>query len=359
MPKAVKEDLFYRVVNLASFYRSYRHVMKGKWSRPFALKFHMRKEEHIHNLLMRVLDNSYMPGIMKSFIIREPKMRWIETPMLIDRVLYRSIYDVIQPYLEPIYVRGCAASVRGKGIHFTAKLAHEFLTKQKTNDVWILKLDIKNYFASIDHSILKKILKKRFKDRKLTDLLGIIIDGFGEYGKGIAIGTLPSQPFANIYLNELDQYVVHTLKYSQYIRYMDDIMIFVPSREAGLELYKKIEVFLKEKLKLKLNPKSKIVKFNKCVYFCGYRIFFDGFRPRKRNFTKMKKRIRDMNRFFEEGKISIDFIAARLFSFAGYVKICINKQSYFETVFRKSILFRENMLSKTARIYWKLQEILS
>ena len=194
--------------------------------------------------------------------------------------------------------------------------------------------------------------------KKLTNLLNIIIDSFGYRGKGIAIGTLPSQPFANIYLNELDQYVVHQLKFSKYIRYMDDIMIFVPSKEEGQELFRKIEKFLDEKLLLKLNPKSKIIKFNKCVYFCGYRIFYDGFRPRKRNLTKMKKRIKDMNRFFKQRKIDIEFITARLYSFAGYVKMCVNKKTFFSTVFSKCIIFREEYMRDTFMIYKKLQKIL-
>ena len=163
--------------------------------------------------------------------------------------------------------------------------------KRAYRDYYILKMDIRKYFNSIDKKILYKILTRRIKDEKLLWLIRQILTA-QKRQKGIEIGNYTSQTFANIYLNELDQYATRKLKVPFYYRYMDDIVILFKTKKDAKEALDKIKKFLKEHLELELNDKTNIFRGKQGVNFCGYKINEYMFYKRKNN-NKTRKQIKN------------------------------------------------------------------
>ncbi len=154
---------------------------------------------------------------------------------------------------------------------------------------YILKMDIKKYFESIDKAILYQIIKKKVKEEKLLWLLKEIIYS-NKAEKGLPIGNYTSQMFANIYLNEVDQYSKHTLHCKYYFRYMDDSVILVQTKQQAKEILYKVQLFLQEHLQLELNSKTQIFKDKQGINFCGYKIKEYRLKIRDKRETKIKEK---------------------------------------------------------------------
>lgn len=165
--------------------------------------------------------------------------------------------------------------------------------KRAYRDYYILKMDIRKYFNSIDKKILYKILTRRIKDEKLLWLIRQILTA-QKRQKGIEIGNYTSQTFANIYLNELDQYATRKLKVPFYYRYMDDIVILFKTKKDAKEALDKIKKFLKEHLELELNDKTNIFRGKQGVNFCGYKINENRMKVRDKGKKKFKKKVKKL-----------------------------------------------------------------
>ena len=170
-------------------------------------------------------------------------------------------------------------------------------TMKHCKNIWgeyyILKMDIKKYFENIQKDILYEILKRKIKDKKILWLTKEII--YSNKGKiGLPIGNYTSQMYANIYLNELDQYVKHNLKCKYYFRYMDDGIILLKTKEKAKEILEAVQKFLKEKLKLELNQKTQIFKNKQGVNFCGYKINEYRLKIRDKGKRRLKKKIKSL-----------------------------------------------------------------
>jgi len=326
MPKAIKENLFDKIISIDNLYKAFYEVRKTKKYDHITLNFESNLAENIHKLRDSILNNTYRPCKLSSFTVYEPKLREIEAPAFIDRVLHCAIDSVLSPLLEKKFIYPNYASIKDKGTLRAAKRVMYYIRKcNSNNNSYCLRLDISQYFKSINHSILYSILKKYIKDKKLLSLLRILIFNIYDKKKGIPIGSLVSQLFANLYLNELDKYIYYKLNYTKYARYMDDIIVFTSTKEEAKKLLKLIQEFLYFRLKLKLNPKSCISKLNKSVYFSGYICRCYGILPRKRNICKFNKRIKTLNRLLANNKISLVYMYQVACSFYGYVKHCLNK----------------------------------
>jgi len=159
---------------------------------------------------------------------------------------------------------------------------------------YALKADIKHYFDAIDIEILMKIIRRKIKDGKVLQLISLVLDNhdFKIKGKGVPLGNLTSQFFANVYLNELDYYIKHNLKIKYYIRYVDDFVILHDSREK-IQLYKwLIENFLKQRLKLELHPeKSKVIPLHNGINLLGFKVFYNYKLPRKSNVRNFERKL--------------------------------------------------------------------
>lgn len=195
------------------------------------------------------------------------------------------------------------------------------------NDYYILKMDVRKYFQNINKDILYSIICRKIKDSKLLWLLReIIFSNDGENNKtGIAIGNYTSQIFANIYLNEVDQYIKHNLKIKYYFRYMDDSVILVKTKEEAKMILEKIKRYLKDKLELELNNKTQIFRNKQGINFCGYKINEYRIKIRDKGKKKLKKKIKKLKKEIKEDVISSKEAQKYLCGHIGYIKYANTK----------------------------------
>ena len=209
--------------------------------------------------------------------------------------------------------------------------------KQRWENYYIIKTDVAKYFNSIDKKILLEILERKIKDPKLIWLIKEILYA-QKREKGIEIGNYTSQIFANIYLNEVDQYVKHELKVKYYVRYLDDSILIVQTKEEAKKVLQLVREFLKEKLELELNNKTQIFKGKQGVNFCGYKINEYRLKLRDRGKRKLKLKIKQLKQKVKTGEITSHEAKRYLAGHIGYIKWAdiynlSNKLFYIEDAF--------------------------
>ena len=248
----------------------------------------------------------------------------ITAPAFQDRVVHHSLVTAVEPLFGRKFIPHSFACRKGFGTHSAHNAVVRILRKQeaKWGSVWVLQTDISKYFASIDHNIMLSILAKTIRDKNVLWLFDQIIRNSGFDGVGIPVGALTSQLCANIYLDQLDHYITDKLGISPYIRYMDDTLTFASSRSELCEIYQEIKNFVETRLSLKLNPKSRIYKASQGIDFCGYRTWSGYTLPRKRNVTRMRRRMKKLCKMYRRGVIPAENVRAAWASFMGYMKHC-------------------------------------
>jgi hypothetical protein len=191
--------------------------------------------------------------------------------------------------------------------------------KKEWGEYYILKMDVRKYFQNIDKEILLKILQKKIKDSKIIWLTKEII--YSQHEKvGIPIGNYSSQIFANIYLNEVDQYIKHELGVKYYFRYMDDSVVLHKDKEEIKEILKKITVFLKDKLHLELNSKTNIFKSKQGVNYCGYQINEYRMKIRHKGKIRLKRKVKNLKYKIKNKEITSEEAKRYLCGHLGYLK---------------------------------------
>ena len=217
----------------------------------------MRNIIALHNDLK---NKTYKHGEYKSFKISDPKPRDIHKSSVRDRLLHHAIYRVLYPYFDKGFIYDSYSCRLGKGTHKANKRFKSFagkVSKNYTRTCWILKCDIRKFFANIDHKILIDILRKHIEDENTIWLLEQVTSSYNAKGRdevGLPLGNLTSQLLVNVYMNEFDHFVKHTLHEEYYIRYADDF-VFMSEDKAKLEkIIPKISEFLENNLKLSLHP---------------------------------------------------------------------------------------------------------
>lgn len=255
-----------------------------------------------------------------------------------DRVVQWAIYRQLNPLLDKRYLQTSYGCRVGGGVHRAVKKLKEYLRLQ-TGTAYVLKMDISKYFYRIDHDVLMDILRRITKDDGLLWLLHEIIYSDHDFGistddydfsgprisgVGMPIGNLSSQMFANLYLNEADQFAKHVLKCKYYLRYMDDIVVVSNDREYLKTVWREMEDFLRESLSLKLNKKTSIRSEMQGVDFCGYRVWRDHIRLRKKSALKMKHRLRWLRKAYarSEPGITVRSVRDTLMSYLGMLQHC-------------------------------------
>ena len=273
MPKTIR-NLYDKKLTYDNLIKAHYKSRTGKGYRKEIILFNLKQEEYIKWLYEELKNGKYNHGGYTIFYITEPKLRKIEKSKYIDRIVHRWVVDnFIEPYFVPTFINTSYACLKNRGMHKACLDVQKAMRscKSKWNNYYILKMDISKFFQNINKDILYNILSKKVKDIKLLDLLKKII--YSNEGKtGLAIGNYTSQMFANIYLNEIDQYVKNTLNAKYYFRYMDDSILLIKTKEEAIEKLKRIKEFLEKKLELKLNNKTQIFKNKQGVNFCGYKI---------------------------------------------------------------------------------------
>ena len=243
-----------------------------------------------------------------------------------DRVVHQwYVEEFIKPHIVPKFIHTSYACLNGKGTHKAADMMQEFMNKKyrKNSNYWILKCDIKKFFYSINKHILFDIISKYFEDDDFLNFTKLLIfDNSDSSDVGIPIGNYTSQYFANIYLNELDQYVKRELKIKYYVRYMDDFVLLLDSKKECKEIKTKIEAFIKENLQLELNDKSRYYPNAMGVNFCDYRIFLNYRKLRTNSKKKIKKNVKKWNKLYNKQKLDIPKALQSLNSWRGHASHC-------------------------------------
>jgi len=307
-------NLFEKVYSFNNLLYAHSKARKGKSKKEYVKKFEGKLLENLLRLKEELKTNKYKPKALENFIIRDPKTRKISKSDFKDRIVHHALCNIIEPIFDKTFIYDSYANRNGKGTLKAIKRFDYFKRKVSNNNTrpcYVLKEDIRHYFDNVGHEVLMNIINKRIKDKYTIYLIKGIISNYTskEKNKGMPLGNLTSQFFANVYLNELDQFVKHKLKAQYYIRYVDDFVILSHIKEE-LEYHKKrIDIFLKNNLHLELHPdKSKIININKGVCFLGFRIFSYHKLLKKSNLKKSKRKLNFLYEGYKEEKIDYDCI---------------------------------------------------
>lgn len=301
--------LYEKICSINNLANSWRKARKGKTKKIYVAEFEKDIRQNLLKLREELLNKNYIPQPLVNFILRDPKTRKISKSAFRDRIIHHSLIGVIEPIFEKIFIYDSCANRIGKGNLFALRRLKYFITKVSENGDYLnnrfndknfifgycLKADIKHYFQEIDREILLNIIRKKISCKGTISLIELILNNF-ENNRGMPLGNLTSQFFANVYLNELDYFVKHKLRAKYYIRYVDDFVILHKSKEQLEKWKKEICDFVKEELKLELHQdKSKVVPLSRGIDFVGFRVFYYFKLLRIRNIKKIKSKIDDFN----------------------------------------------------------------
>ena len=275
---------FEDIISPENLLLAWQEFRKGKSKRKDVQEFSFRLMDNIFQLHNDLLTKNYKHGEYEAFRINDPKPRDIHKAAVRDRLVHRAIYRVLYPFLDKVFIADSFSCRNNKGTHRAINKFREFsniVSKNDTKTCWILKCDIKKFFASIDHNTLVDILRKYIPDNDILWLLEGIINGFysTKPDVGLPLGNLTSQLFVNVYMNEFDQFVKHKLKIKYYIRYADDFVLFSENYDWLKAQIIFIKGFLDNELKLTLHPDKIFLKtlysgldFLGWVNFSKYRV---------------------------------------------------------------------------------------
>lgn len=328
--------------DLVSFENIYKAAMKAKkrkrWKNSF-LYFQKDFEPNLIHIQDSLITKTYQPGSYKKFLIYEPKRREISAAPYRDRIVHHAICNCIEPIFQRTFIDQSFSNQKGKGTHKAVELYRQYAF----NNLYVLKCDIKKYFPSIDHKILKNLIQRKIKDKQVLELINLIIDNSNqqepifeyfegdtlftpyERRKGIPIGNLTSQFFANVYLNPLDHFVKETLGCKSYIRYVDDFVLLDNDKRKLIEYLRKIEKFL-AKYRLKLHERKVVLTpTQKGIKFLGYKVFPNRIELKTENIRRYKMRMKKYRTEFKEKKITLEKIKQSMASWGGYVKHASSK----------------------------------
>ena len=299
---------FKDIISIENLLEAWKEFIRGKRNKQDVQEFSFNLMDNILTLHNDLANHTYTHGGYQAFNICDPKPRNIHKAKVRDRLLHHAIYRILYPFFDRAFIADSYSCRLNKGTHKAINCFRSFsykVSQNNTRTCWILKCDIRKFFASIDHQTLKEILSSYIPDKDILWLLDRVIDSFeAKPGIGLPLGNLTSQLLVNIYLNEFDQFLKHKLKAKYYIRYADDFVIMSEDKEWLENLVTQIQNFLSEELKLELHPNKVFIQtLASGVDFLGWINFLDHRILR----TTTKRRM--MRRIIENPKLeTISFI---------------------------------------------------
>ena len=321
-----RRDLWQELCSYDNLLLSFKKARKRKTTLGYVKDFEKNLENNLLGLRSELLFHCYNPKSLVDFIIRDPKTRKISKSDFRDRVVHHALCNIIEHIFEKVFIHDSYANRIGKGVLRAIERFDYFkriVSKNNTVRSYALKADIKRYFERVDHFILLVILRKKIKDKRLIWLIKKILAnsmGKGD-GKGMPLGNLTSQFFANVYLNELDHFVKHKLNAKYYIRYVDDFVILHHEKELLQNYQYKISQFLKSNLFLDLHDgKSKIIRLGKRLSFLGFRMFYHHKLLKKQNIWKFYNKLNEFRKQFKYSQIDYDILYDALEGWIAYAK---------------------------------------
>lgn len=311
--------LFEGVANFAALLAAERRARRGKRNRPDVARFVFHLETNLLELESELRTGTYAMRQYRTFLVREPKLRRICAADYRDRVVHHAVCDVLDPLFDSGLIADTFACRRGKGVHACVRRVQDLARKHP----YALLCDVKRYFETIDHGVLKRLYRRKLKDRALLALLDRIVEhplpGCMP-GKGVPIGNLTSQYFANLYLGELDHLIKDELRLPGYVRYMDDMVVLAESKARLREALSTITEFLGTRLRLELRPeRTRLLPVTQGLPWLGFRIFPGVLRLDGKKWARMRRRIRGREAAFAHGLIGEEELARSVGSMVAHV----------------------------------------
>ncbi len=296
----IHDGAFEKIISLDNLFVAWQIYRKGKRRRPDVQKFEFHLEDNIFELHEELQVGRYHPGSYQQFRVTDPKPRIISKALVRDRLLHQAIYQILYPAFDQMFIFDSYSCRNYKGTHRAFKrvvASARKISRNYTAPCWALKMDIKKFFDSIDHEILLGLLAPRIDDERLMILLKMIIKSFSIIpGKGMPLGNLTSQIFANIYLNKLDQFIKHTLRVKYYIRYCDDFVMVGSDKQLLVGVVEQISAFLESRLKLSFHQDKIVIrKLRQGIDFVGYVALPHHRVLRTRTKRRMLRRVNEQN----------------------------------------------------------------
>ena len=313
--KSQLQKTYQDIISLENLFAAWEEFVCGKRGKKDVQEFALNLSDNLMSLQEDLASLTFEHGGYDAFKISDPKPRDIHKACVRDRILHHAIYRQLYPFFHNTFIADSFSCQLNKGVHKALNRFRTFglkVSRNNTATAWVLKCDIKKFFASIDHKILIKILSGYMPDKNIMWLMEKIISSFhsnhpascylgtpplkgGDTARGLPLGNLTSQLFCNIYKNEFDQFVKHRLKARYYIRYADDFVFFSGNKDKLLALVPQIDIFLKERLKLDLHPDKVFIKtlasgldFLGWTHFPDHRVLRNA--TKRRMFKGIKKR---------------------------------------------------------------------
>ncbi|MDZ7319586.1 MAG: reverse transcriptase/maturase family protein [candidate division KSB1 bacterium] len=311
-------SLFEKIVTFENLWLAAKEASQGKRAKGNVAAFNYNLEENLVLLQQALIEKTYCPGGYRAFYIFDPKKRLISAAPFADRVVHHALCNVIEPLFDRTFIYDAYANRQGKGTHVAIKRAQKFLRGNR----FVLKCDIKKYFPSIDHELLKQEIRWRIADPDALWLIDTIIDGSNEQEfvydlfpgddlftplerrKGLPLGNLTSQFFANLFLNRFDHFIKEVLQVRYYARYVDDFLLASNNIAFLKRVKQEIEAYLAN-LRLKLHPKKcHILRSDKGVPFLGQVIFPHYRLLKEQNVKRFSQRLPRLIQQLDAGDIT-------------------------------------------------------
>ena len=293
-------NLFPLLVDYQNLRLSWLKALRGKRKNSAVLLFSRHIDTNLEKIKARLESKNPRWGNYRSFTITNPKERIISAAPFPERVMHHAIMNILEGLFERQLIHHSYACRKGKGTQ--AAVLHAF--HQSKSAGWFLKLDIRKYFDSIDHSVLKQQLTRILKDKNLLNHLFLLIDSYYTLpGKGLPIGNLTSQYFANLYLSGLDHYILEKLKPYGYVRYMDDFVVWSANKVNLVSILQKVQSYCTENLKLAMKP-AILEQCTRGLPFLGFLIKPQGIFLLQKSKQRMKKRVHIIENDLIHGRIA-------------------------------------------------------
>lgn len=286
-------NLFEKIITIENLTLAEKNARKNKTKTKSVIIFDNNKNENIIKLQELLKSKEFKTSKYKIFKVYKPKERTIYSlPYYPDRIVHHAIMNILEPIWTPIFIKNTYSSIKKRGIHKCLYDIKEAL-KNKNETLYCLKIDIKKFYPSINHNILKKIIRKKIKCKNTLELLDEIIDSV----EGIPIGNYLSQYFGNLYLTYLDHYIKEELGLKYYFRYCDDMVFLHSNKDILQKKLNKIKNYLSNELQLELKHNYQIFPIkNRGIDFLGYVIDHDKTLLRKRIKRNFIKKVTKLNK---------------------------------------------------------------
>ena len=309
-------NLIERIADADNIRLAFWKASQGKQIKQAVVRFRENLDDEVRSLRNQLLVGSFTWGPYHKFLIRDPKERVICAAPLRDQVAHHALLNVTEPVFEAYQVHASYACRKGKGVDGALKRAMALARRGG----WFLKMDVRKYFDSIHHDTLKNQMRRRFKDRRVLALFDGVIDSYETTtGRGVPIGNLTSQFFANHYLAVLDHYIQEACLCRGLVRYMDDMIVWDRSKRRILDVHRRVEEFMRTRLYLELKPMC-LGRCNRGMTFLGYRVFPHRLGLAKRSRVRYREKLRRYNENYTTGRWTEREVARHVESLLAFVR---------------------------------------